>query len=1361
MGNNLELEIIKKYSTFKTCIDLYIFFFKTYIFFSIFQCNLCENSKFAFPKSITLLNGNIFIIHKTGIQIYDSSLTNLTKTIRTFNSEEEISEIAKLGKVSITRFNQDDNGLIICMIINKIYIFDYKGDELYVENDSEIIELFANVNYFDLTTIKREEEKYIYQVGFIKSFKANLFYFEYDNEKKTNKKIGETEDFNYQNTNIINQGITCEIMINSTNKENLVCFFNIQTSPQILSLATIDLNNYEVSSIGSNSVEANDIKGIKSVVSQNKKKALICLNFASAKSRCTIYSFNDSFYQYNEYDVSCSAELCALNLEYIRETEQYILSCTDNSGQISAAIFDKEFNNLNTFSVIQGQRVTSSSIIYSYDLGTYIAISDIEYQGGDKTFAELPSETKPSVVVEKIEELNPPTNAILSTLPTTIKYAETTIPQIITTIPQIITTIPKIKTTIPQIITTIPKIKTTIPKIDTTIPKIEKTQPIQTTPSFICPLEKCEECNQESASKNLCIKCNKSKQYYEIAPHIDYNSNFNKYKEYKECYNNSTKPLNFYLNKTTEYYEPCYRSCASCEFNGDGNQNNCTTCDVDYMKDPRNPSSTNCVPLCTYFYYYTSYGQFKCSSTPQCPEENSLLIRVEKKCVESCLNEKKYKYQYNGECLEDCPEDTIKDERVHLCRVKNYESCTKSTSEFELYNFLKEGGVEKIAKTYAREFNYTSKHISLFNNEVYSIMLYKNKECITELNLPMPEIDFGECYNKVKDKYEINSDLIVAIIDKSSDKKSNPITSYAFYNPENGEKLDAENACKEQVIIVKENIKSLLNDSVPEKESILFLAGQNIDVFNKSCEFYTDLCYHFESPCNKDVALRDRLLIYYPNITLCDSGCTNTGVNLTSMTAICECKYKELTEDDTDEIEYIYKEAIDEVYDILNQVNIAVMGCYKDLFDPKYFLSNLGGFIILTMIVVQIITLIAYYYSSFFLMKKYVYDLTESYLLYLNRSPLFNNKIMKFKFSNKINDDDNVNLDENKKKKKKSKNNNFPPKKVPTNKNSNKDIYNIHNNTDKRGNDKPKKKKVHEILDEKLSYEDMKKIKKGNINNSGNNSKVKLYSKNLNYLEKSECLNQSNKSPFFKREKSRLFVVQNPIFEKYLSTEFCDMHFHEVIKNDTRLFFDYFCDKLKNKQVFLELFCVKDPLKPVAIKLLLLILDLEICFVVNAMFINEDYVSDLFHSKKEETFISFIPRSINRCIYTIFAKACINYFIGCLFVEERKIKNVFRKEKNDLSNLKYQIGIIMKEIKIRYNIFIIIAGAFSIFSWYYISCFNNIYPHMRIEWIKSSLLIIILIYVLSILVILVETILRFISFEFKSEKIYKASLWIG
>ena len=228
----------------------------------------------------------------------------------------------------------------------------------------------------------------------------------------------------------------------------------------------------------------------------------------------------------------------------------------------------------------------------------------------------------------------------------------------------------------------------------------------------------------------------------------------------------------------------------------------------------------------------------------------------------------------------------------NICKIINKEMCSQSTTQFDLYDFLKEGGVEKIAKTYAKEFSYTNKHISLFKNDVYSIMLYKSSECITELQLAMPEIDFGSCYLKVQDKYGLkDTTLLVAIIDKYSNKKSNPITSYSFYNPITGEKLDSETACKEEVIVVKENIKSLLNDTVQDVDSILFLTEQNIDVFNKTSGFYTDICYHYESPCDKDVALRDRLLIYYPNITLCDYGCNNAGVNLTSMTAICECKY--------------------------------------------------------------------------------------------------------------------------------------------------------------------------------------------------------------------------------------------------------------------------------------------------------------------------------------------------------------------------------------------------------------------------------------------------------------------------------------
>ena len=597
-------------------------------------------------------------------------------------------------------------------------------------------------------------------------------------------------------------------------------------------------------------------------------------------------------------------------------------------------------------------------------------------------------------------------------------------------------------------------------------------------------------------------------------------------------------------------------------------------------------------------------------------------------------------------------------------------------------------------------------------------MLYKNKDCINELGLGMPEIDFGESYKKVQNKYELeNRDLIVAIIDKKSNKRSNPITSYAFYNPENGDKLDAEEICKEEVIIVKENIKSLLNESVSDIDSILYLTNQNINVFNKSSEFYTNLCYHFDSPCGKDVALKDRLLIYYPNITLCDSGCTNTGVNLSAMIAICGCKYKDLNVDDLEEETNIYKDVVNKVNEILNQINLAVMGCYKDLFEYEYFISNTGGIILLVLIIIKIVNLFIYYYSSLFLINKYIYSVVENYILFLNKSPLVNTKIINYK-----NENNNDNKENN------------PPKKNPSNKN---------------GNIKKNKKPKENLNDENmLSYVKLKKRKK--IKN-----KLQLYSsKNI---EKSEITIKSNNTSLLNKSKENT----NFTFENYLSTDLDDMNFHDVSLSDKRLFFDYLCDKMKKKQVILELFYIKDQLKPITIKILLIILDIEICFVVNAMFINEDYISDLFHSKKEENFISFLPRSINRCLYTIFSSIVVNYFIRCLFVEESQIKGVLRRDKNDITNMKLEINKIMKEIKIRYNIFIIMVTIFSLFSWFYLSCFNNIYPHTKIEWIKSSIFSYLLIQLLSIIVILIETLLRFISFEIKSERMYRLSLWLG
>ena len=58
--------------------------------------------------------------------------------------------------------------------------------------------------------------------------------------------------------------------------------------------------------------------------------------------------------------------------------------------------------------------------------------------------------------------------------------------------------------------------------------------------------------------------------------------------------------------------------------------------------------------------------------------------------------------------------------------------------------------------------------------------------------------------------------------------------------------------------------------------------------------FFTDICYYINFPIKKDIALKDRIKLLFPNITLCKNGCSIKGINSTSIKAECDCKIKNL-----------------------------------------------------------------------------------------------------------------------------------------------------------------------------------------------------------------------------------------------------------------------------------------------------------------------------------------------------------------------------------------------------------------------------------------------------------------------------------
>ena len=573
----------------------------------------------------------------------------------------------------------------------------------------------------------------------------------------------------------------------------------------------------------------------------------------------------------------------------------------------------------------------------------------------------------------------------------------------------------------------------------------------------------------------------------------------------------------------------------------------------------------------------------------------------------------------------------------------------------------------------------------------------------------MPKIDFGNCYLKVQNSINTTDKIIIVVIEEIKENQNNKI-SYYFYHPITGEKINDKEICKDETIFIKESVLSQLNESNVDLNSALFLSNQNIDIFNLSDKFYTDICFHFDSPNGKDIPLKERIHIYYPNITLCDEGCTVKGVNLTSMESICECNINNLINNDLIEGNVFLEKTLGEITEILSNSNLDVLQCFNDVFNKKYFRKATGGFIILTIFIMQIFLSFLFLYYEMGNIMSYIYNQTENYINFLESNNIKNPPKKNKKSNLYINIKKDSNTDESSRKTtyflKSDKDNEFSKKR-----------FSINSRTKKN----EKKKSLKKQSKQNNLYIYIKKEKK----------------------EKKE-----------KKAKNKTSNKDTEIVE-YLKTDLDEMDYDDAVKKDKREFCQFFLERIKEKQMIINTFCNKSNIRPLSIKIILFLLNIDLYFVINGLFFSEEYIIELYHLENEDKFFSFFPRSIGRFFYATGVGVIIGIIIDCIFIEEKKIKKIFLRDKKDHLRIRYEIFLIIKSLKKRYIVFIFICFLISIISWYYVSCFNNVYPGVKVEWIKSSITIICIMQLLSVFIALLEALLREISFKCKSEKTFK------
>ena len=943
---------------------------------------------FMYPFSISLSNGNIFIIHKLGISVCDPLLSKIIKNITIFTEEEQLKEETLSRVTSIY-----ENGFIFNIINDKIYIVN-ESEILLYESNTTILN-GENPGYYSLVPIKKVNEYYYYIISF--AYNNLLFFLYYKFNILSNKNIFIYSKKNYQfkydfeiandDYNIENNALSCQFVNHIINGESLSCFFTINKDMQLfMVISFFKVGNNEITQKPKSFIfEFNyKITCIKTSINTDHSKILTV--FYSPDVIFGLFLYDTYIVQYETIEQiyyqtqKCKDKFYGLNINYFKEKNEFIFSCLyyNNTGvfvdyyQLEDNFTDSDIEDENWPEIIKFfgcESINCHSILYFNNKKKYYILSDVKCNGKNYFVQPLYDEN----IIEEIE--NETDELAIDNPESDIEKIEDTTDELTIDNPE--SDIEKIEDTIDEL---------TIDNLESDENDNNQKKEKEIIKEDICGLEKCQSCNEESKLKDLCIVCNNIKGFYFLNNQLSITKKMLIYGNYIDCVNNITKPSNFYFNKENNDYEPCFYTCGTCNYGGNKNENNCTSCGFNYIKEPYLINSSNCVLKCSYYYYYTSYGEYKCTSFSQCPKDYNLLIYEKKKCVKNCMEDDIYKYQYNGECLKECPVNTTYNIKDYICKDININKCLLRENNYTfMEEIVSESEIKVFAKNYAKEYQYTDNHVSIFKNNIYSIIIYKNPECISELSLDNPQIDFGECQEKLKHNYNIDKNMLVIILTKKMENLNyKKMISFFLFNPDSGEMLKENDICNDEILIVKENLLIKMNNSKEKFDSLSNLTKQNINIFNLSSRFYTDICYHFDSPVNKDITLKDRILSYYPNITLCENGCHINRINLTSFRAECKCKLDKLRNNSLLMNSQYIQNRLSELEDIMTQTNIEIIKCYEDIIDSKYLFSCIGGYIIAFLIIIQLIMTIIYFGKSISLIQKYLLKKINKYIIYLS-----------------------------------------------------------------------------------------------------------------------------------------------------------------------------------------------------------------------------------------------------------------------------------------------------------------------------------------------------------------------------------------
>ena len=430
---------------------------------------------------------------------------------------------------------------------------------------------------------------------------------------------------------------------------------------------------------------------------------------------------------------------------------------------------------------------------------------------------------------------------------------------------------------------------------------------------------------------------------------------------------------------TVKVYYNCYKNCKTCESKGDFYDNQCKSCIDGYIFNPRSKFD-NCISPLDIMVESTNIKNDYNDNNKESDNlgdnlddinssdlikdnetntwfnlgKNSFYIYQQNKCYLVFYHKELILISNKESCNNICPIWNI----TH-CPLKKYERF-KTITKTDFNNLLAK------AKVYSE----IRDNINIFISEEKQRIYFHLTNNISPSPKNISYIDLSDYEHNIKSKYGQNLLLIKADI-KRIDTQSTQV-EYQFFDPNDFTvKINLEKNIVSNRRRLNNDDKLKINIELPvdwtqeQKENINYLFKHNIDAFNSSSDFYTDNCNQFTSSKGNDVFLEERKKKYYPDIALCEEGCTFVKYNKDTEKVTCKCNYKTNSDNYTN-ISFVKKEKDKKFLKDLILENIQAMKCVNIIFKGSNLKSNAGFIIMIIFLILFTISSVLYYLKGGF-----------------------------------------------------------------------------------------------------------------------------------------------------------------------------------------------------------------------------------------------------------------------------------------------------------------------------------------------------------------------------------------------------------